>query len=110
MTGNDGQMVPASSDTRGAVALRGSRLRTAAQVAVAAAATAFIGAATSLPPRCSHLKTQDEYYDKFAAISCLPRQPAAAAELQLMEEDLENRVDYDYANSELDENRGDVPG
>lgn len=69
MTGGDGQMVPATSDTGGAVALRGSRLRTAAQVSVAAAATAFIGAATSSPPRCSHFKTQDEYSDKCTAIS-----------------------------------------
>ena len=112
MNGGDGQMVPATSDTGGAVALRSSRLHTTAQVAVAAATAAFVGAAKSSPPLCRHIKTQDEYCDMCAAISCLPRQPAAA-ELQLMEEDREDRGtpgDYDNANSELDEDRGDIPG
>ena len=68
MTGGDGQMVPDTSDTGGAMALRGSLLRTAAQIAVAAATTDFIGAATSSPPRCSHFKTQDKYCDKCASI------------------------------------------
>ena len=61
MTGGDGQMVPRSSDTGGAVALRGSRLRIAALVAGAAATTAFIGAATSSPPRCSLFKTRPAF-------------------------------------------------
>ena len=54
MTGGDGKMVPTTSDTEGAVALRGSPLRTTAQVAVATATTALIGAATSSPNRYSH--------------------------------------------------------